>query len=116
MFPKLLENEGIYIIEDIETSYWKNCNLYNNNIKSGFKKSNSIINIFKNIINFVNRQYLLPDELEDVKKRIIASNIDISTCELINTITFGHNCIIITKLINDMDTTSQNYRFKHCLH
>ena len=49
LFP-ILEENGVYIIEDIETSYWTKNGLYGYNTNYGYKHPNSIVEIFKNII------------------------------------------------------------------
>ncbi len=95
LFNNLLNYDGIYIIEDIETNYWRNGDLYNNEIKAGYNSENNIVNIFKNILDIVNREFLL----EENKKKIYKyDKIDKNNLKYISSITFGMNCIIIKKM------------------
>ncbi len=76
LFENLLEDGGIYIIEDIETNYWNpNAVLY------GYRVGN--FNLMKNIRicqDMINHEF---SKVENILK--------------ISTITYGQNCIIITK-------------------
>jgi hypothetical protein len=85
LFP-LLEQGGIYIIEDIETSYWTKSEIYNYPTKYGYKNPNSAVELFKNIIDCVNSEFL-------------QQNIDTPIMHLdnIKMISFAYNCIIIEK-------------------
>ena len=95
LFPLLIE-EGIYIIEDIETSYWKKGKVYNYKTKFGYKHPNSIIEIFKNEIDNIN------SEFAGTHKNKIQHN------NMISSITFFKNCIIIIK----KKQIPREYRFK----
>lgn len=76
LFKNLLEPGGIYIIEDIEVSYWDpDSKLYG--YKSGYF---NIIDAFKTYQEMINSEFSR-----------IKNYLDIST------ITFAQNCIIITK-------------------
>jgi len=87
-FPLLCEG-GIYIIEDIETSYWKSSSIYDYDINYGHKHPKSIIEIFKNIIDeSINVEFL------GMENR---SNKTVQHLDSIGSITFSQNCIIITK-------------------
>ncbi len=94
LFKNCLDDDGIFIIEDIETSYWKNGDLYNYPIKAGFEKKNNIVQIFKEICDIVNYPFLLEEIKERIykKSKIYRVNID-----EISMISFGTNCIIIKK-------------------
>ncbi len=88
LFPLLCEG-GIYIIEDIETSYWKSSSIYGYNINYGHKHPKSIIEIFKNIIDeSINIEFLGMDKRNNKRVQHLDS---------IGSITFSQNCIIITK-------------------
>jgi hypothetical protein len=94
-----LKDGGVYIIEDIETSYWGKSSIY------GYKfNSNKVntVNILQNIIYYVNKKFLLPS----CKKK----NNNILYHEMFNTvetITYGHNCIILVK--KDLNSFSKFY-------
>jgi hypothetical protein len=84
LFP-LLKEGGIYIIEDIETSYWRNGTLYGYNVQCGYKHPKSIIELFKDCADGVNSEF--------------AGQFSSPVAHLnqIGSITFAPNCIIITK-------------------
>ena len=95
LFDKCLDYGGIYIIEDIETSYWKKSKLYGYNINSGYLNNKSIIEIFKNILDIVNSEFLTEDNKKILHKN---SKINYDNLKYISMITFGYNCIIIKKM------------------
>lgn len=94
LFP-LLEEGGIYIIEDIETSYWTKGEIFGYPTRYGYKHPSSIIEIFKDALDGVNTEF--------------AGNIEskIDHMNLIGNITFSRNCIIIVK----QTQKKRNYRF-----
>lgn len=85
LFP-LLREGGIYIIEDIETSYWTKNGLYGYATRYGYKHPNSIIEIFKDVIDCINSEFSGKNDLQRVQHLQYISNI-----------TFSQNCIIIGK-------------------
>ena len=95
LFEKLLDFDGIYIIEDIETNYWKQWDLYNNPVIAGYNTQINIVNIFKNIVDIINREYLLPEHLNLIQNYDVISFINL---KYISFIMFGQNCIIIKKM------------------
>jgi len=95
LFDKLLNKGGTYIIEDIETSYWKKSELYGYKINSGYNAKNNIVNIFKNIVDIVNREFLLDKDIEKIKK---FKQIKFENLKYISFVMFGQNCIIIKKM------------------
>lgn len=117
LFENCLDYGGVYIIEDIETSYWgeinKDSHLYGYHIKAGYKKKNNIVEIFKNIVDIVNREFLLQKHLDKIKKSPILFN----NLKYISMITFGANCIIIKKMTSDEYEKYGNrkYRFNEML-
>jgi hypothetical protein len=116
-FDKVLKFDGVYIIEDIETSYWKNANIYGYDVNFGYKYQKSTIEIFKNLIDFVNRRFLNNENLNTVSNKLIDDGLSIDVCRLINNISFGENNIIIKKVANiDMILpTKCDYNHKHNL-
>lgn len=99
LFPILVEG-GIYIIEDIETSYWVKGACYDYKTEYGYKHGKSIIEIFKDSIDIINREF--------VADKTQLSN-QISHYNYIESVSFGRNCIIIKKKYN----ANREYRFKH---
>lgn len=114
LFNNLLLMDGIYIIEDIETNYWKNAELYNYKINFGYNKSTNIIKIFRDIADIVNREFLTDENIKKIKKK---SKIDLNNLKYISSITFGANCIIIKKMSQNEYNKygTRKYRFENFL-
>ncbi len=85
MFPKL-EVGGVYIIEDVETSYWTKGGLYGYETRYGLGHPKNIIEIFKKSIDGVNHRYVLNPPTQEVMYQ-----------KQFHSITFAQNCIIIVK-------------------
>ncbi len=105
LFPMMEEN-GIYIIEDVEVSYWRGNHCYGYPAKYGYRHPNSIVEIFKTACDFVNYEFMHPQLKEQVKCRV-------EHLEYIHSITFAKNCIVIVKKKNE--TYSRKYRFENNL-
>jgi hypothetical protein len=84
LFPLLSEN-GVYIIEDIETSYWTKEGLYGYPTRYGYKHPNSIIEVFKDVLDTINCEFSQKTECR------------VKNLDYIDSITFSRNCIIIVK-------------------
>lgn len=95
LFDKLLEDGGVYIVEDIECNYWKhNSTVYGYEI--GFF---NFVDWVKGKIDSVNEEFtFFKNELN------------------ISMITFAHNCIIFTKkTTEEIKLMDREYRFKNSL-
>lgn len=114
LFEKCLSEGGVYIIEDIETSYWKKGNLYGYPINSGPNSSNNIVNIFKEILPIVNREFLVKSEKEKLYNNKYINNYALDNISSLN---FGMNCIIIKKMskFEKNKFFDRSYRFKKFL-
>ena len=114
LFENCLKPDGVYIIEDIETSYWrknKNAELYGYPINAGHNSKNNIVNIFQDIVPIVNREFLIKNAKNNIYSK---KNISDYCLEHISSITFGMNCIIIKKM-SDFEKKKfgdRDYRFK----
>lgn len=84
LFP-LLEVGGVYIIEDIETSYWTEGNVYGYPTKYGKNHPMSIVEIFKRAVDGVNGTFSRSTKGKVKHQKQIAS------------ISFAKNCIMISK-------------------
>jgi hypothetical protein len=112
-FIDLLEYGGTYIIEDIETSYWSKGSLYGYPTQYGLHHKKSIIEAFKPLVDDINSEFL-SEQAKQIQFETINNQFPPNVRSLIGTITFGQNCIIITKktkedirLYNDRE-----YRFR----
>jgi hypothetical protein len=109
LFSNVLQDGGTYIIENIEVSYWKKGNIYGYNAYYGFKNSQSIIEKFKLLIDYVNSSFL-----NEADKKILDLNTQFISSETKNSIlsiNFSENCIIIKKKLAS-DIYHIPYRFK----
>lgn len=97
-----LKPSGIYIIEDIETSYWGKSSIYGYNFNS--RKENCVETLLS-AVNNINSEFCLKP-----KKNIFLDDL----ADEIEMISFGQNCIILIK--KDYQIFSKfyqrNYRFK----
>lgn len=105
-FVDLLEPGGVYVIEDVETSYWVRGELYGYRVECGIGHPDNIVDIFKNALHSsVNREFVNVSTLSESPIRAEAH-------AHISSVTFGYNCIIVHK--KTMDEASQGarlYRF-----
>ena len=112
-FKSILNNGCSYVVEDIETSYWSNATCYGYKANYGLNSKNSIVNIFSLLNHWVNREFLRPNQKKILKRKFQSLNLDIETINMISSITFGQNCICITKnLDEDFVFQERDYRFK----
>lgn len=95
LFSNVLEDGGVYIIEDIEVSYWKKGTLYSYEANYGFENKSSIIKKFKLLVDYVNSYFLNDNDKQilDEKTNFISS----ASKNSILSINFSKNCIIIRK-------------------
>jgi hypothetical protein len=93
LFENLLEPGGVYIVEDIECNYWQNpkSNIY------GYEIGHfNTLDYFKNTLDQINSEF-------SNQKNYLN----------ISTVTFAHNCIIITKQTpEETEISNRSYRFK----
>jgi demethylmacrocin O-methyltransferase len=95
LFVKNLKNGGIYIIEDIECSYWRpNSEVYG--YETGYL---NIVDFFSKRLHQINSEFSLVNNKYNI-----------------STITFGKNCIIIKKQTDEeLSLNNREYRFKNML-
>jgi hypothetical protein len=95
LFSNVLNDGGVYIIEDIEVSYWRNGHLYGYSARYGYNNHLSIIEKFKLLVDYVNSHYLNENDKQilDLKTQFLSSK----TKNSISSINFSQNCIIIKK-------------------
>ena len=85
LFPKM-KNPGIYVIEDVQTSYWDDFGGSSKNLK----ENNTIMNYFKHLTDSINSQEIVNEEYKEnyFDKNIVSMH-------------FYHNMIFIYKGKND---------------
>lgn len=116
LFASLLTPGGVYIIEDIETSYWTRGGLYGYNTEYGYRHNRSLIEVFKDLLDEINQEFLTPRNRER-QNQCLDSIVSRETRASIGSITFGQNCIIVIKKTGEeMDLyNGREYRYKRHL-
>jgi len=112
---KALLPGGTYIVEDIETSYWTRNGLYGYNTRYGYHHERSAMEVFKDVLDDVNMEFLTEQNRRAQEKRV-GCDISAQTRQLISTVTFGQNCIVITKKTEEeQQYDGRRYRFQNNL-
>lgn len=91
----LLKPGGIYIIEDIETSYWKRSSIYGYRFNAGKK---GIIQNFYDLVDLINAEFS-----KKVNRNLLIKNF----ANDVEMVTFAQNCIILVK--KDHQSFNQYY-------
>jgi len=111
IFPRMCE-DGIYIVEDIETSYWLNGSIYGYETRYGLFNQWSAIEAFKLAADYVNRCFLPGCDRSLIEYRLALAGISPEAAALISSVTFAQNCIILKKArIADLKFTEREYLF-----
>jgi hypothetical protein len=114
LFEKLLYG-GTYIIEDIETSYWTKEGLYGYKTEYGYRHEKSLIEIFKNVVDDINNQFLHTENRQKQTEQF-KDAISLENRQNISSITFGQNCVIIVKKTeNEKQLFDKSYVWERCL-
>ena len=95
LFDNMLKNGGVYIIEDIECSYWNpKSSLY------GYEVGNlNIVDYFQSLPHKINAEF---SQFKNNK--------------LISSVTFFKNCIILNKMtLEEIEENKRKYRFEEML-
>jgi hypothetical protein len=115
LFEKLLDYGGCYIIEDIETSYWTKNDIYGYKTNFGYKNKNSVIEVFKNLVDDINLEFLT-EKNRNLQNNLMNQHIKKNVRDLISGIFFGQNNIIILKKnFQELSINKREYRFKENL-
>ena len=115
-FKYLLNENCVYIIEDTETSYWTRTKLYGYRVNYGIYSKKSIVNCFGILTHWLNREFLKEKQIKKLERKIKSLGFNIEAVNSISSITFGHNCICISKKSkNDSKYVDRDYRFKYKL-
>lgn len=104
LFQHLLQPGGLYIIEDVETSYWRRGDVYGYELRYGLENRHSAVEAFKRLADAVNRRFLDSVDLNWVEASLLDGGIDPAAASMVETIGFGRNAILITKRIDSLAT------------
>ncbi|MCP9793618.1 MULTISPECIES: hypothetical protein [Synechococcales] len=106
LFQELLRGEGIYAIEDIETSYWRNGSLYGYATNYGLNDPWSTMEAFKTAADYVNKKFLCDEDKNLLQYRMMSIGFDPQAVGMIDSIRFSQNCILIDKSnLSDLQIT-----------
>ena len=112
-FKSLLNENCVYIIEDTETSYWTKTTCYGYPANYGIYSKKSVVNSFSILTHWLNREFLREKQKKKLERKIKSLGFNIEAVNLISSITFGHNCICVSKKSkNDSKYVDRDYRFK----
>lgn len=109
LFSALLRNNGLYVIEDIETSYWRNGSLYGYTMNYGLNDPWSVIEGFKVASDYLNRRFLCEEDKSLLQYRMMSVGLDPQAVEMAESILFSQNCIILEK--SDVVVENVPYRY-----
>ncbi len=115
LFRDLLLPGGVYIIEDVEVSYWTKGECYGHPTRLGYRHPASVIEVFKLIADDLNQEFLTEANrlAQDLR---FNDRISRPTRDLISSVTFARNCIIITKkTAAEYAQPNRRYRFANRL-
>ena len=111
-FFNILDESGVYIIEDTETNFWGRAWQY------GYSFNSQIFSLYQKIemINeFINSEFIE----ENLQAKYNLSDLEFATLKQIEMITLGQNCIIIikkTEKFKEFYRNFENYKHKKSVH
>ena len=97
LFPTLADG-GLYMIEDVETSYWDRkggAELFGYKIEAGIGTRGSAVESFKQLPDVLNRQFL-----GDSSYSVFGAQHKQQVDHRIASVAFSRNCIIVTKKVS----------------
>jgi hypothetical protein len=111
LFPTALKPGALYIVEDIETSYWTFGEQYGDLTHGGVNAPHTPINTWKRFVDVLNREFFHHEYVSDLRVGASVEN-------MIRSVSFHHNMMTATrKNLNDirLDASQFNarpYRFR----
>eukprot|EP01039_Chlorochromonas_danica_P004874 gene4874-5342_t len=113
LFQNVLQPGGVYIIEDIETSYWRRGGLFTYNTSYGYHTPYNMIEVFRGLLDLVNSRFLSKQDRHTTEKALHRVGLDARRLKfIISSITFGQNCIIIIRKTREEEFFNHwKYRF-----
>ena len=97
LFQALLKPGGTYVIEDIETSYWRNGLLYGYLCNYGLADPWSAIEAFKVVCDYVNRRFLCNEDKSLLQYRMMSVGLDPTVVDAVEAVQFARNLIVLNK-------------------
>ena len=97
LFQQLLQPGGLYILEDVETSYWRRGNLYDYEYSYGLGNRHSAVEACKLLADFVNRRFLDPADRNWLVASLLDVGIDPAAAAQVESVSFGRNAILLLK-------------------
>jgi hypothetical protein len=97
LFQQLLQPGGLYILEDVETSYWRRGSLYNYEYRYGLGNRHSAVEACKLLADFVNRRFLDPADRNWLVASLLDVGIDPAAAAQVESVSFGRNAILLLK-------------------
>jgi hypothetical protein len=101
LFESLLQAGGIYIVEDVETSYWISGDIYGYPTRFGIYNRWSAVELLKTAVDYLNRSFLSPQDKNLVEYSMSIGGLSPTSVELISSLTFAQNCIIAVKALEE---------------
>ena len=109
---EILRQGGVYIIEDIECSYWRYGDCYSYATRYGLSSRRSLMNKLALLSHWVNREFLAGQERRLLGDLIQRRGFSLVAVESVSSITFAHNCVAILKSLDkDRQYAARHYRF-----
>jgi hypothetical protein len=109
-FVDMLSEGGVYIIEDIETSFWGISEFFGYEFDS---HKTSILQKIEAIYHIINNEFIS----WDIQKKYGLSDLEVQALSQIETLTIAYNCLIFTKKDNSKYSryyrTYEQYRFNN---
>lgn len=99
LFPRLNDG-GLYVAEDIETSYWRQGALYGYQCNFGLGDPWSFIEIFKVVADLVNARFISEEDRQYLSYRLLSLGFDASLADSIFSTQFFPNLVAVKKMQN----------------
>jgi len=99
LFPHLNDG-GLYVFEDIETSYWRQGLLYGYQCNFGLGDPWSLIEIFKVVADLVNARFISEEDRQYLSYRLLSLGFDASLADSIFSTQFFPNLVAVKKVQN----------------
>ena len=100
LLDQLLQPGGVYIVEDVETSYWISGDIYGYPTRYGLHNRWSAVEVLKLAVDYLNRSFLSPDDRSMVEYLMAMAGLSPTAAGQISTLTFAQNCMILTKALD----------------